>query len=321
LKESIQAALIKRVGGSTLDLIEKEGGVIHTPTKQFYSYGNIVGNHPKIELLNTDPKLKHPKRQPLIGQKNYHLDTPAKTQGATIYTQDVKLPNMLYGKVAKPPLFEATIKIVDIRLAEKAPGVINIVQKLEYNFVGVVAKTDVQAKDALEQLKIEWNIPKIWQQEDIEQELDIEDLKSQVISPDTIRDEGDIDRARKMSDHHLKRSYSTPFGTHAAMETHAGVAHITKEKAEIWLGSQDSFFHQKLISKITGLSLEKINVHPTFIGGAFGGKVYVDAAVEAIHLKLVRVVWSREENFQHVYFRTPAHHQIEAGLTKDAQVS
>lgn len=326
LKESIQAALLKNVGGSQLDLVEKEGGVLHLPSQKFYTYGDIVAQSETIELLQSPPNLQPPHKQPLIGKKVSHLGTPEKIKGSAIYTHDVRLPNMLFGKVAKPPFFEATIEHVDSGLAKQAPGIVKVVQKLDENFVGVVAKTEAQAEHALKQLKIKWDTPKVWQQSDIDQTLDIEYLKSEGVGSDTIRDEGNVEDARDASIQHLKRNYSTPFGTHAAMETHAGVAHVTKEKAEVWVGSQDSFFHQKIASKITGLSEEKINVHPTFIGGSFGGKVMVGAAVEAIHLshairKPVRVIWNREENFQHGYFRTPSQHQIEAGLTKDGRVN
>lgn len=326
LKESLQEALLKKVGGDSNDLSEKEGGVLHTPTQQFYSYGAIVQQSPKIKILKSTPSLKPPRQQPLIGKRQFFLDTPAKVQGKAIYTHDVQLPRMLYGKVAKPPVFEATMQSVDSQLAKNIPGVVKVVLDLDDNFVGVIAQSDLAAAEALKKIKIQWNIPKVWQQGDVDHELDINFLNAEGINPDILKEEGDVEDAQEVAQHHLKRDYYTPFGAHAAMETHAGVAHVTQNKADIWVGSQDAFFHQKLAAKITGLSEDKVNVHTTFIGGGFGGKVMVGAAVEAIRLsnavkQPVRVIWDREENFQYGYFRPPSQHQIKAGVTKTGKVA
>jgi len=326
LKQSLKTALSSRLGNSLEELDHAEGGIYDRRTERFFSYGDIVSNQAKIELLSEIPLLQNPQDQLLIGKRVPLLDTAPKTNGSAQYCHDVKLPDMLYGCTVKPPAFEATIESVDSHAAEQAKGVIRVVIKIEHGLVGIVATTKSQAISALEKLNVTWKIPKIWQQQDVDELLDIERLKSHGVAPDKLRDDVHPSTVVSEAAKTISLSYSTPFGAHAAMETHAGLAHVRGDRADLWVGSQDAFFHQKLASKITGLALEDINVHTTFIGGGFGGKVMVAAAVEAIHLshavqKPVQVIWSREENFQHGYFRTPSRHHIEAGLTAQGKVS
>jgi len=326
LKDSMKAKLANTLACSPKELEEAHAGFLHRLSRIYYGYGEIVATQTTIDVLDTPPTLKPITDKSLIGQRIHHIDTPLKVNGAAKYSHDIDVPGMLYGAVAKPPVFEAQLQSVNSYDAKTAPGVIAVVEKIDDAFVGIVARTDAEAKAALKRLKILWHIPKYWQQKDIDEILDINRLKSNGIKPDTVLDFEDIQHVSSKTDKKLMLQFSTPFGTHAAMETHAGVADVRADSAQVWVGSQDAYFHQKIASKITGLNKNKINVHPTFIGGGFGGKVLVSAAVEAIHLshairRPVKVVWSREDNFQNGYFRTPSKHTIEAGLSKKGMVN
>lgn len=303
-----------------------EGGFRINATGKVLSFGEIVRGHQRIKLLDSSKISLKPGKGNMIGQSVPRLDIPAKIDGTARYTHDVSLPGMLWGAVLHPPVFGAYLKSAEAEEAEKLPGVVKVVISKDHNFVGVVAESDQISRDALGRIKAEWNIPKIWQQKDIDEILDIKQLKARGSSPHLVLQEGSAEKEFTHAHQKLELSFSTPFGAHAQMETHAAVADVTTESVDLWVGSQDAFFQAKLAADITGLSKDNVTVHPTLLGGGYGGKVFMETTAEAVRLshavkRPVKVVWTREENLRHTYFRPPTRHHIRAGLDREGKVS
>src|SRR5262249_41652329 len=86
--------------------------------------------------------------------------------------------------------------------------------------------------------------------------------------------------------------------------------------------TQAQMLVHQVAAQITGLPLEKINIHTTFLGGGFGRKANVDFVADALHLskaikKPVKVIWSREDDMRGGNYRPVAYNKLEAAL--DAQ--
>ena len=324
--QSLKTRAAEKTGLSSEELSERPGGFMTVDEGSFIGFGSLVDQEFTIESLSDATLEKNRQRFHSIGRREQRLDLLEKVTGRARYSQDIQLPGMLHGKVARPPVFGATIEKVDRKQADQMPQVIAVVLNQEQNFLGVVAETEKAAFNALEKIKIQWKIHKKWDQKEIEALVDPDLLKKEGKGAHSIVSEGSYEDGKEQAVQILNRKYSTPFGTHAAMETHTGVAYVRKDRADIWVGSQDLWFHQTYAAEITGLDKERINVHHLYAGGAFGGKVGVEAAFEAIRLsnvvkRPVRVSWTREENFQHTYYRTPTLHRIEAGLDKTGEVA
>ncbi len=326
LRETLRKMAAQASGVPERQLEEVPGGFRHGESGRFLAYGELVKGKPALTALAATPALKSPQSLRVVGQRATRLDLYEKVTGKARFSHDIFLPGMLYGKVARPPAFGALLESVAAGKARRRKGVVAVVARPEENFVGVVAETEDAAREALGSIEMRWKIPRLWQQADIDRMIELEKLKSDGVSPHSVASRGDVEEGEQAGRLKLDRSYATPFGTHVPMETHAGVADVTGERAHLWVSSQDAFYQQARTAEITGLPREKVHVHPTLLGGGFGGKVGVEAAYEAARLssavkRPVQVVWSREECFQHGYFRTPTNHRIRAGVTAEGRIS
>ena len=326
LRETLRKMAARKIKISEEKLHLVEGGFRINATGNVLHFGDIVKGHERIELLDSGSTRLKPDKHTIIGQPVPRLDIPGKVDGSAIFTHDVSLPGMLWGAVLHPPAFGAFLESAEGNEAGKIPGVVKVVIAKDHNFVGVVAKNEQIARKALGQVKAKWNIPRVWQQSDIDEILDLKQLKERGAPPHLVLEEGNAEKGLAHAQQKLELSFSTPFAAHAQMETHAAVAHVTNQSAELWVGSQDTFFQAKLVADITGLSMDKVTVHPTLLGGGFGGKVFMETTRESVRLsqavkRPVKVVWTREENLRHTYFRPPTRHHIQAGLDKEGKVS
>jgi isoquinoline 1-oxidoreductase beta subunit len=326
IKRSLKLKFVEQYGGAVEELREVEGGFTSGNDPQVVSWGEMAGDDHQIEPIDEPLELASVSELPLLGKRQLHLDARVKVRGEAQYTHDVDLEGMLFGKVAKPPSLGAELRSVDSSDLDELKGVLLVVTNKKENFVGVIAETYQIAQQAVNRLKIDWRVDKNWQQSDIDTLLDINTLKRKKIGFDEVRSEGDLNQGILTAAHTVELNFSTPFAAHATMETQAAVADVRDDGADLWVGSQDSFLQQKFVEKITGLPKKKINVHQTFIGGGFGGKVVVGAAIEATYLsnaikRPVKVIWSREENLRNSYYRPPSKHRITAGVGEHGKVS
>lgn len=318
------AAGLRRTAADRLQVAESElamrgGGFVISSTGGWLGYGDaLAGKPPQVGAPNPPGKS--------IGTSVPRLDIPDKVAGRAIYAHDVRLPGMRYGKVARPPALGARLKRVSADVARRLPGVIAVVEAPEDEFVGVVAESESAAANAVRSLELEWELPRAWEQAEIEAMLDPAQLERDGRRAHRVLADGDLRQGRAAAIRQIDLAFATPFAAHAAMETHAGVASVRADGAELWVSSQDAPFHRDLAAQLTGLSARDVVVHPTLVGGGFGGKVYVAAALEAVRLSAavrqpVRVIWTREETFRHGYLRSATRHRIRAGIARDGRVS
>ncbi|MEE8381458.1 MAG: molybdopterin cofactor-binding domain-containing protein, partial [Thermodesulfobacteriota bacterium] len=114
-------------------------------------------------------------------------------------------------------------------------------------------------------------------------------------------------------------TYEVPFLTHAPMEPMTCTAKVTPESCEVWVPTQGVQFLQSALGTLTGLDSSSIEVHPTYLGGAFGRKIETDYVVHAVLAakavgKPVKVIWSREEDIQHGFYRPAFKAELKGGI-------
>ena len=139
-----------------------------------------------------------------------------------------------------------------------------------------------------------------------------------------IRSEGDEEVAKKAAARTIEAVYEVPFQAHATMEPMNCTVDVRTDSAEAWVPSQSPQGAQSTIAGITGLPIEKVTVHTTLMGGGFGRRALSDFAAEAAQVSKamkapVKLVWTRDDDMQHDFYRQAAMHRFRAALDADGK--
>lgn len=292
----------------------ESGKVIHTTTKRSIPYGELLESAVKI-APPANPKLKDPKDFKIIGKNMPRLDTPGKVNGSGIFGIDVKVEGLLTATILRCPIFEGKVKSVDDSKAKAVKGVRAVIP-LGYG-VGVVADNYWAAKKGRDALKVEWdggknsnvNSEAIYKTyaEAVEKEKGLEAKKI-----------GDVNSAKSKAVKTVEAVYFAPFLAHATMEPMNATADVRADRAEIWSGIQAQMVVQGMVAKELGFPTEKVKVNTTLLGGGFGRRLgeYVLDAVKLSKAvgKPVKVVWTREDDMQHDFYRPATYNKMSAGV-------
>jgi len=297
------------------------GGVItHAGSGRKTTYGKVA--EAASRLTPPDPKsiaLKDPKDWKIAGKPMKRLDTADKLDGSKVYAIDLKLPGMLHAAIKASPVFGGKLTSYDEAKIAGRPGVRGVV-KVNDSTVAVVADTWWRAKSALEALPIVWNEGPDAAQSSatiaghLEAGLAAKDAYA-------FRKEGDAIGAIQGAAKKIEAVYSTPFLAHATMEPMNCTVKLSADRAECWVPTQNSEASLAALSEQSGIPLAKCEVYRHDLGGGFGrrggNQDYVRQAVNiAKHFPdvPVKMVWSREEDMGHDFYRPISQCKLAAGL-------
>jgi CO/xanthine dehydrogenase Mo-binding subunit len=292
------------------------GTVLHPPSGRTLSYGALADTAAKMPAP-TSVALKEPKDFRLIGTPAKRLDTPAKVNGAAQYGIDIRLPGMKIATVAASPVLGGKLASVDDTRAKAIPGVRQIV-RLD-DAVAVVADHMWAAKQGLKALEIRWDDGPNGTigTADVVQGLEEASHKPGVV----VRNEGDAAAALAGTgtSNRIESIYDVPYLSHAPMEPINCTVHVRPDRCEVWTGSQILPRVQAAAAKVTGLPLEKVEVHNFYMGGGFGRRLEADYVPDAVRIAQkvdgpVKVIWTREEDMQHDVYRPHYYDRIAAAL-------
>ena len=295
------------------------GVVIHATSGKKATYGSLTADAAQLKPP-TDIKLKDPKQFTLVGKSKHRVDTKEKTNGTAQFGLDVKLPNMVYAVVARPPVFGGTVISVDAAEAKKIPGVLAIEQIPEG--VAVVAKSFWSAKQAREKLNVSWEDGP---NANLSTEQMLADFSKQSANPGIVaKKEGDATSALKGAAKTISAEYDVPYLAHAMMEPLNCVVDLRSDSCELWTGTQFQTVDRMQAAKTVGLPPEKVKINTTLLGGGFGRRANPasDFIIEAVNVAKVakapvKVVWTREDDLAGGWYRPMWHDRFSAGL--DAQ--
>ncbi len=288
-----------------------EDSFVHGPDGQKLAFGELVRAAAQLSVPS-DPPLKDLSALKYVGKPHPRYEGPDKVTGKAIYSIDHQVPGMLYAAMALPPVFGGKVSKYDAEAAKKLPGIV-AVEKLDSG-VAVVAKSTWQAFRGVEALKAEFSAgsgPQL-SSEQIRQKLKA-GLKEQGI---VMHGSGEIPPTSELP---FGATYELPYLAHATMAPMSCTASVEATKAEIWAPTQSPDGLQREASQLLGIPAPQITVHTTLIGGAFGRKVENDVARQCIELsrrlkKPIKVVWTRENDMQHDFYRPAATHQLQATI-------
>jgi len=302
------------------------GVITHAATQRSVSYGKVATAAAKIEP--PDPKsikLKDPKNWTIAGKPLKRLDTADKLNGSKVYAIDIKLPGMLCAAIKDCPVFGGKLKSYDEAKIAGMPGVRKVV-KVKDTGIAVVADTWWRAKAALDALPIVWDEGAGATQSDA---TIAEHLKEGLTASATngSRQNGDAPKAIESAAKKVEAVYSTPFLAHACMEPMNATVKLSADKAEVWVPSQNVEASLAALSEASGVPLAKCDVYRLDLGGGFGRRGgtqdFVHQAV-AIAKEFpdvpVKLIWSREEDQAHDFYRPISQCKLSAGLDADGKL-
>jgi isoquinoline 1-oxidoreductase beta subunit len=278
------------------------GQVRHGSSGRSIGYGELVDAAALAPAV--DAPVKDPARFVLIGKPVQRLDTSTKVNGKAVFGIDAVLPGMKFATIAASPVLGGKVRHVDDAAARAVPGVHKVV--VLGDLVGVIGDHMWAAKQGLEALKIEWDdgpngkisSAQLWD------ELRLASLQSGVVA----RNDGDVTKGLA-SGSRLDAAYELPLLAHATMEPMNCTVQVRADGCEVWVGTQVVARVQREVADVLGMPLEKVKVHNHLLGGGFGRRLEPDMAPSAARVAQhaggapLKVVWTREEDLRHDYYR------------------
>jgi CO/xanthine dehydrogenase Mo-binding subunit len=294
------------------------GIVIHNPTQRKLGYGELTSKAAQLPIPD-NVTLKKPEDFRIIGHSYLRLDTMAKITGEAVFGTDVQMTGLLTATVVRPPIIGATLKKFDASQAKSMPGV-EAVLAIDTG-VAVLADTFWQAKQAADTLEIKWsskNRDDLFSEKFSQQWAELaekEEGRSRY-------KKGDVQKAMSNASKTIRAVYELPFQGHATPEPMNCTAYVHDGKCEIWAPTQHQDAAQEIAAKITGLPYNDVTIHTTFIGGGFGRRIAVDYVAEAVQIskvikKPVKIIWTREDDIRHDFYRPASYNIVAAGMDKN----
>lgn len=305
-----------KIWGVEANGLTADDGVI-SGNGQRLTYGQIVQQVREWEIPETPP-LKEVKDYRYIGKPIPRIDLRDKVVGAPIFGMDAGMPDMLYGAVVRPSAIGAKFASADTSVAEGMPGVIKVVKAED--FVGVVARTLLEAEQAKAAIKVEWTTEKNWQLSDIEAMIKVGQG-----DPVTIQKQGGAKRILDHEEEVITAEFTSPIGAHAQLEPNGAVAHVTEEGATVIISTQVVGITRREVADRLGFAEEQVTIIPTYLGGGFGRRLHTPNAMQAVVLsravgKPVKCFFTRKEEFQQDTFRPPTHHVLRGKLDANGRI-
>jgi len=293
----------------------EKGEVLHPVSGRRASFGGLVAEAAKLEIPS-DPPLKDPKAFTLLGRAVPRTDTPSKVDGSAVYGIDVRRPGMLYAAVALAPSFGAQpTGSFDGAKAKQVPGVRSVVPFRRG--VAVVADSTWAAFKGRDALTVNWKEDKTAPEDSASLRARCQALVNK--PGKALRSDGDVAGALATAARRVEAVYELPFQAHAAMEPVNATAHVTKDRCEIWAPTQIPSWAWGQLKEVLGLPGEAIRINVTLLGGGFGRRINPDFIIDAAEISKaagspVQMVWSREQDLRHDYYRPYSLHRLEGGL-------
>jgi isoquinoline 1-oxidoreductase beta subunit len=314
--------------------VAREGAVLHEPSGRRADYGELVSAAATVPVPK-DPPLKQPGQFRIIGTDKPRVDGPRIVTGKAVYGIDVRVPGMLYAAVARPAVFGAKVKSYDATKARAVAGVRHVVevprvelpipferkpggaghQHFLWGGVAVVADTFWAALRGRDALQIEWDLGAGATESSTR--LREEALALAAQPGNELRKIGDPEAVYAKSAHTLEADYEVPFLAHAPMEPPNCTADVRNGRCELWVPTQNAPAIATALQAALGLPQSAITIHITLLGGGFGRRLNLDYGVEAALVSrgagaTVKVVWTREDDIRHDYYRPVSLHRLRA---------
>ena len=302
--------------------IKAENGMLIGPKGKKATYGAMAAAASKLPVPEK-VAIKDPKDFRIVGKRTKRLDTPAKTNGTAVFGIDVKLPGMVYAALEQCPVIGGKVRSVDSTRAKTMPGVIDVVQIPDG--VAVVADSWWRANVARKALVISWD-EGAGATLNTKAMLESTRAASKSGKPLPLKAVGDADAVIAASKQVIRAEYVSQNLSHSPLEPMNFTADYNNGKVRLIGGTQWQDAAQTAIAAAVGVKPEDVSLETTFLGGGFGRRIDIDFIVQAALIskavnKPVKLVWSREDDMTHDFYRPMAVNTMAAALGADGKPS
>jgi len=316
------------------------GRVYHKASNRSAGYGELAAKAAALPVPNLKTlKLKDPKDFKIIGKSQRGYDVKNITMGKPSYSIDFTVPGMLWAVYQKCPVFNGKPVSANLDEIKKLPGVKHAflvqgkvkdapVLGFEVGLepgVAIVAESWWQANSARKLLKVTWDEGRGANQSSAEFAQRADQLSKK--TPENIlRNDGNVDAAFKNSTKVVEAAYSYPFISHAPLEPQNCVADFKSGKIEIWSNTQIPAGGRGLVAETLGIPESTVKIHLQRGGGGFGRRLTNDYMVETAWISKtigapVKLLWTREDDMQHDFYRSGGFQYLKAGLDTSGKVT
>jgi isoquinoline 1-oxidoreductase beta subunit len=302
------------------------GVVTHAGSGRSVKYGALVTQ--AAALTAPDLKtvtLKDPRNFRIIGQFTKGVDNGKVVTGKPLFGIDVSVEGMKYAVFEKCPVFGGQVKTANLEAIRAMPGVRQafVVQGGTalnglLGGVAIVADTWWHAQKARQGLVVTWDEGATASQSSASYDARAAEIAKQAPAR-TLRKDGDVDAALASAAKVVSASYFYPYISHATLEPQNCTATVSGGKAEIWAPTQNPHPGRQLVAKTLGIEEKDVVIHMTRSGGGFGRRLSNDYMVEAAWISKeagmpVKLVWSREDDMRHDFYRPAGWHNLTGGV-------
>lgn len=305
------------------------GTVLHDASSRSIEYGALVAVARRLPVP-TNVRFRAPDERRIIGRSMPGVDVPDIVRGRTSFGIDVRVPGMLFAVIERSPVFGGRARSVNDARARMVGGVRGVVRidadavpvtddcPPMPNGVAVVADSTWAAMQGRRVLSIDWD-PR---DGEVESTRAIRDaaVEATKYPPRFIRRRiGDPDIAMAAAHRRVEAVYELPMLAHATMEPMNCTAHASGGRCELWAPTQNPASARMAVASALGIAPARVTVHMVRMGGGFGRRFYADFAVEAALVsraigRPAQVVWTREDDIAHDFYRPAGYHLMRAGV-------
>ncbi|MBD8525358.1 xanthine dehydrogenase family protein molybdopterin-binding subunit [Pseudomarimonas arenosa] len=318
-----------------LKQLRTEPGYVLHPDGSRLSYGELTSVAATLPAPEGEVELKDPATWHILGKPKRVVDAEEIVTGRAQYGIDVYPSGALTAVIARCPHFDGELQSFDATETLKIPGVQQVFaiegpkagEPITANLAPGVAVLAVDTWSALkgrQALKIEWTRGP-WTKES-SAELDAQCARLLQGKGIMARDDGDFDAAAKAAKTMITATYRQPYVSHCPLEPQNAFARVQADKVWIIAPMQQPAGAQRIAHQLTGIDRQSIQVDMTRVGGGFGRRLSNDFVAEAVLLskqsgKPVKLLWTREDDMRHDFFRPFGHHQMIASVDEQGEVT
>lgn len=320
-REMLRSAGAGRWGVPAAECRTENGRVVHPDGRSSLGYGELAAEAAALPVPD-DPPLKKPADYKLIGREYPRLDTPDKVAGRTRFCIDMSLPGMLTAVAARCPVQGGRLRGCDESAARAVPGVRDVIAFDDW--IAVLADHTWAAIRGRDALRPDWDEG---DHADESSGTLAAHLLERSLQPGAVAlDEGDIEAAAAGAARKVEAVYRTPFISHSPMEPMNCLAHFENGRCRVTAPTQASLMALRAVASALEIPPENVSLQPTLVGSAFGRRLMADFAVEAALLsrrakRPVQIVWTREDDMRHDFFRPPSLHRLAATVDDRGRIT